>query len=217
MEFNIISLEQIKIYLPKYLSPESERQLFEEIAQFPDNIDRRFYTTRFWHEDTILQGDGIKDLLVVNLPDTKIAPAPSVIMSNTCDISLDNVRMFPNAICYAPIFNMRKYRDSLLQRRVKSEESIEQHLDTIRKQRITQIFYLPKGSKLEDESLVFLDRINNCQNEAVSRRELSEKRLFTLSNYGAWLFLLKLSIHFTRFMDRVDRSEESHTMPLETA
>ena len=213
----MISLEQIKIYLPKYLSPNSERQLFEEIAQFPDNIDQRFYTKRFWYGDTIFKGDGIKDLLVINLPDTKIAPVPSMIISNTCDISLDNVRMFSNAICYAPIFNMRKYRDSLLRRRVKSDESIEQHLDTIRKQQITQIFYLPKGSKLEDESLVFLDRINSCQSEAVSRRDLSEKRLFTLSNYGAWLFLLKLSIHFTRFIDGVDRSEESSTMPLETA
>ena len=204
----MISLEEIKKYLPKYLSPESENQLFEGLGQFPDNINQRFYTNRFSSDDTIFQGDGIEGLSVVNLPNPEITPAPSMIIANTCDISLDNVRMFPAAICYAPIFNMAKYRTRLLQRKVKTDEAIARHLDAIRNQRITQIFYLPKGGKLEDESLVFLDRINSCQNASISRENLSNRRLFTLSNYGLYLFLFKLSIHFTRFMDSVDRGEE---------
>jgi hypothetical protein len=30
--------------------------------------------------------------------------------------------------------------------------------------------------------------------------------LFTLSNFGFYLYLLKLSIHFTRIQEKIDRS-----------
>lgn len=37
----MISIDEIKKYLPQYLSPESERQLFEELKRFPENIDKQ--------------------------------------------------------------------------------------------------------------------------------------------------------------------------------
>ncbi len=37
----MISVEDIQIYLPKYLSPDSEKSLFKELKQFPENIDDR--------------------------------------------------------------------------------------------------------------------------------------------------------------------------------
>ena len=200
-----MTLDEIKLYLPKFLSPTSERQLFEELERFPGNIDQRFYTHRLWEEQTIFQGDGIKDLLVVNLPSPEIRPTPSMILSNTCDISVENERPFPSALCYAPIFNLHKYREGLLKRGIHNPQSIDNHLQAIRRQRVTQIFYLPKGDRLEQESLVFLDRICSCRNDSVSRSDLTEKRLFTLSNFGLWVFLLKLSIHLTRFNNKADR------------
>ena len=53
---------------------------------------------------------------------------------------------------------------------------------------------------------LFLDRINNCPIEAVSKEDIDKKRLFTLSNYGFYMFLVKLSIHFTRVREEVDRT-----------
>ena len=33
------SLEDFKVYLPKYLTPESEKALYEELKKFPNNVD----------------------------------------------------------------------------------------------------------------------------------------------------------------------------------
>lgn len=198
-------IDDTRLYFPKYLTPESEKELLEELKSFPDNIDKRFYTNALIHDKSIFQGDGLEGFIVVNLPNPQISKAPCMVLSNTCDISTDNERPFPSAICYAPIFNLDKYKMGLLKRGVKSATSIDEHIKTIKKQRVTQIFYLPTGSNLQNESIVFLDRANNCSNHAVSREEVPKKRLFTLSNYGAWLFLLKLSVHFTRMADKVDR------------
>ncbi len=35
----MISLREIELYLPKYLSPEKEDDLFRELNNFPYNID----------------------------------------------------------------------------------------------------------------------------------------------------------------------------------
>ena len=55
------------------------------------------------------------------------------------------------------------------------------------------------------ESIVFLDRVNNIPSKFIVRTTVPQKRIFTLSDYGAYLFLLKLSIHFTRIKDNVER------------
>lgn len=200
-----MSIDDIKIYLPKYLSAESEKELFNGLKDFPSNLDERLYTTYLKDSNIIYQGDGIKDMLVVNLPETEIKPAPSIILSNTCDIDMQNKRNFPSQIVYAPIFNLEKYKKSLLNNSTKTQEQINNHINTIKRQEITQIFYLPKFSNELAESIVFLDRVNNFPSNLFKRNNISIKRIFTLSDYGAYLFLLKLSIHFTRIQDKVER------------
>ncbi len=200
-----MNLGDLKIYLPKYLSAESERELFSGLKDFPYNIDERLYTTNLKETDIIYQGDGLTDMLVVNLPNTEVKPAPSIILSNTCDIDTHNVRSFPSQIVYAPIFNLKKYKDSLLKHSTKSKEQIDSHIGSIKRQEITQIFYLPEFGSSFKESLVFLDRVNNVANNTVERETIQKTRIFTLSDYGAYLFLLKVSIHFTRIQDKVER------------
>lgn len=201
----MINFDLIKIYLPKYLSKDSFKTLIQELKNFPDNIDDRFYTTNL-EENIIYQGDGIDGLLLMNLPDKKIDKGKVIVLSNTCDIDENNKRIFPARITYAPIFDLDKYTDSLKRIPDYNEEKIEQHLRAIKKQEITQIFYLPQAVfENNEEGIVFLDRINNCSSSYLDRDELSKNRLFSLSNYGWYLFLFKLSIHFTRMQEKVDR------------
>lgn len=201
----MISPEEIRRHIPQYLAPESRAELFEGIAAFPDNITSRMYSSPPGVETTLLQGDGIRDLLMINLPDKRVAPAPAMILSNTCDIDPTNLQFSPRSICYAPIFNLEKYRQQLSARKIKSAEAIKQHVRDIRGYLVTGVFYLPTGGGLEDESIVFLDRICNCQTQSLDRGQLPERRIFTLSDYGAWLFLVVISIHFCRMNDRLDR------------
>lgn len=205
-----MTFDEIKIYLPKFLSAESERDLFLGLRDFPDNIDKRLYTTYLDGTDIIYQGDGLNNLLVVNIPNTEIKPAPGIILSNTCDIDIQNIRNFPSQIVYAPIFNLAKYNQALIKASEKSESQIFDHIESIKRQEITQIYYLPKYEGRLEESIVFLDRVNNMPNNSVDRKNIKDQRIFTLSDYGIYLFILKLSIHFTRIQDKVERRSDTN-------
>ncbi|MGH7453298.1 MAG: hypothetical protein ACRENG_18255, partial [bacterium] len=122
-----------------------------------------------------------------------------------CDVDLNNVRLLSSSISYSPIFNLSKYIQKLEARQIAPPERIGQFVESVRGQRISQIFFLPKGGKLTSDSFIFFDKINSCDNNSISRQDLNKRRLFTLSNYGFYLFLFKLSIHFSRIREAVDR------------
>jgi hypothetical protein len=200
-----MELDDLKLYLPRFLSENSEKSLFEGLKDFPNNLDGRFYTGKLKNEEIIFQGDGIRDLLVVNLPSTEIKGAKCLVFSNTCDLDPSNPRFFPSQIVYAPIFDLEKYQSRLSTLPEYSSQKVSDHVEAIRRQEITQVFYLPRLGGLLNESIVFLDRINNCSNDFIVRKDLPGQRVFSLGDYGFYIFLLKLSIHFTRIRDKVDR------------
>jgi len=206
----MIPFEEVKRYLPQYLSSTAQQELFKELDHFPDNIDQRIYTSQLFEEENIFQGDGIQNLLYINFPSTAIGEVPGMILSNTCDIDPSNKRLMPLRMVYTPILNLGKYEQSLIKGHVetgkKSIQSINSHMFDIRKQYISHIFYLPKGGRLQNDSIIFFDRLNNCPADSIEGQELSNRRIFTLSDYGFYLFIFKLSVHFTRIRDGVSRS-----------
>lgn len=201
----MINLEDIKLYLPKYLSTTSEHDLFKNLQDFPSNIDTRIYSNMLFDDDIIYQGDGIDGFLVINLPNTKIKEAKVVILSNTCDVDVSNVRMYTSSICYTPLINLQKFIEKLKSKNNLSLDRIDQFVQSLKKQKISQILFLPKGGKLDYDAFIFFDKINSCDNMSFNRSNLNEKRLFTLSNFGLYLFLFKLSINFSRIREGVDR------------
>lgn len=206
----MLPLEDIKLYLPKYLSPKSTDNLFEELKQFPENIDERLYSKVCEYKDKILQSDGLINLPVINLPDSTIRDAPVMVISNSCDNDPENVRFFDSRVCYCPIFNLNKYKNMLLESGEENDK-VDSHINSIRKQRSAQIFYLPRGAGLEEESFIFFNKVVSCDSDIIFREEKNKNKLFSLSNYGIYLFVLKLSIYFTRLNEGIDRDKESAT------
>ena len=200
------NLDDFRLYLPKYLSPDAEQDLFEDLKNFPQN-PKQFYTNYRQNDPVVYQGDGIKDLLIINLPKPEIRPSNAMVISNTCDINLENKRPIDSRVCYTPIFNLRKYRDVLLEKWSSDTTKVENHINCIRRQEISQIFYLPVGGGLSEDSFIFLDRISNCDNASIDRTKLKDIRIFTLGNSGFYVFCFKLSLHFTRINEKVDRDE----------
>ena len=141
----------------------------------------------------------------MNLPSHEVRSTPAMILSNTCDISPSNERLLPSRVVYAPILQLEKYKQLLLCNTQKEQQVIDNHIKSIKNQFISNIFYLPKGINLEHDSIVFLDRLNNCPAGILTEEEIKKKKLFTLSNYGFYIFLIKISIHFTRIREEVDR------------
>lgn len=199
-----LSVEEMQKFLPTFLSQGSEQAFLDEIADFLRHAeDHPHYTDELRNEPFIFQGDGLEGLLIINLPDTTTKHGRGIVLSNTCDINPSNKRIFEASLCYAPIFSLPAYLDAL--RTQFPEDRVASHERDIRRQSITQIFFLPKGGKLVNDAIVFLDRIISIANQTIDRTDLSHRRLFTLSDFGAWLFTLKLSIHFCRIRDKVDR------------
>jgi hypothetical protein len=200
----MIDFDEIKKYLPKYLSQEATEKLFQDLKDFPENIHGRLYGDVLENENDVFQGDGIIDLPVVNLPDEIVRNGKVMILSNTCDISLDNKRIFFPRIMYCPILRLSKFINTLRKRDI-PDERITQFVEAIKKQEVSSIFYLSSGAKLEEEYIAILENVNNCDVKVVPKDEIGERRLFSLSNYGFYLFLFKLSIHFTRIREAVER------------
>ena len=201
-----MDLRELELYLPKYLSPATEQNLFRDLSAFPENIDQRLYTTQLQDSYLIYQGDAISDLLVVELPSLNVKSSPCMILSSTCDVDPANQSdATPSNVVYSPIIKLKAYEKLLTSADVRTGASLQGHLEGIRRQRVTQIFYLPPCQNMPEEGIVFFDRLVSCPNRMIDRTTLRNSRIFTLSQYGHYLFLFKLSIHFTRVTEKVDR------------
>ncbi len=200
----MMSIQDIQIYLPKYLSEENYRALLKELDSFPNNIDQRMYTTSL-HDNVVFQGDGYDSLPFVNLMKMEdgCKYRSGIVLSNTCDMAPENRRLYSSSIIYAPIMDLQKYVENLQINNIR-EDTINNHITDIRKQAVTSMLFLPSNSKMPD-SIVFLDRIMSVDNSYISREELNSKRLFSLSDYGFYLLLFKLSVHFSRIQEKVNR------------
>jgi hypothetical protein len=194
--------EDFRVYLPKYLSAEATTALFEELQQFPANIDSRLYTDRLKDEQTLFQGDGLVDVWISNLPDQRIDKTRVIVLSNSCDIAPEHKRLMGPRLIYCPIVSFPKYENMVR----KSGKISEQHLADIRRQVVSSMFYLPSNPALGGEAIALLDRMNNCDLQSLDLVELTQNRLFTLSNFGFYVFLFKISIHLTRIRENVQRN-----------
>jgi hypothetical protein len=197
------SFEDIKKYLPQYLSDSDAKQLFSALKDFPNNIDERFYSNYSLDDNILYQGDCLKDIPAFYLPDTRSKLSQSMAISNTCDMDLNNKRLWNTRILFSQIILLEKLEKALYQKF--SEDRISNYISSLKKQQITNAFYLPKSKNL-DEAVAFFDYTNSFDINFVDRESLKEKRLVSLSNYGFYILLLKLSIHFTRIQEKVQRN-----------
>lgn len=200
----MITGSDIELFLPKYLSPENYKRLLQELDAFPNNIDERMYTTSL-ASDVLYQGDGYNPFPYVELLHLEKGSknVKGIILSNTCDISPENYRLYTSSILYAPIVEIEKYSNILLKNGA-AKEQVEGHLKAVRKQEVSSILYLPAIHELK-ESIVFFDRIMSIDNSFIKREELEQNRIFSLSDYGFYLLLFKLSVHFSRIQEKVNR------------
>ena len=83
-------------------------------------------------------------------------------------------------------------------------QQINDRFQAIREQRVTTMFYLPKGGSLEEEYVALLDDLHTVP-ARIFEQVAERKKLFTLSLVGFYLFVLKLSVHFCRLHEEVAR------------
>ncbi len=199
-----ITAEDIKEHIPYYLTLEAKEGLIKALKDFP--LKMNYYTSK--HKNELLQGDGWNSLDIIHLQTAKRKSIKGIVLSNSCDISPDNQRDIPAHIIFAPIIPLFLYENLLAQSGI-NPDKISSKISSIKHQRVTSLFYLPKGGGLEFEYIAVLDDLHTLPAQYFHNKT-DKKKEFTLSQAGFYLFLLKLSIHFCRFHEEVLRGYEQY-------
>lgn len=194
-----ITSESIQDQIPYYLSQKAKENLAKALDNFPRQIE--YYINRY--SDETLQGDGWTSVDVIRFEDGSRKLIKALLLSNSCDIAPENKRDLPTKLSFASMVKLDRYQEFLTRGGLDSER-IKAKVKAIKEQRITSLVYLPKGSTLDEDYVALLDDIHTVPYQAFQSRN-EKKKLFTLSNVGFYLFVLKLSVHFCRLHEEIIR------------
>lgn len=187
--------------IPYYLTNEQKSGLITELENFKNCIRTDYFSSI--SESELLQGDGWSGFDVVNFESGDKKKIRGIILSNTCDMSDENIRFTPTRITFAPLIKLSSYSE-LLSRSGCKQEQINSKVDAIRRQVVTELVYLPQGAGLETEYIAMLADVQSLPYKLFESSGNREK-LFSLSMFGFYMFLFKLSIHYCRFHENLER------------
>ena len=202
MTFDADALRQ---QIPYYLTADpAQKVLLAELRSLSDGANNGYFIPKGYDGYTaeILQGDGWRGFHIFSFAKDNVNPVRGIVLSNSCDVTPENPRVLPTKVTFAPIVKLSK----IVQRFEAfglDKEQIASRLQAIRAQGVTSIFYLPADDLLDEEHVALLDDIHSMPIDA---RQQGAEKLFTLSMAGFYLFVFKLSVHFCRLHENVDRT-----------
>lgn len=202
----MIDLENLERVIPVYLSDASKIRLATNLANCQDNY--HYFANGWEGPDEPLQGDGWNHFWLVDFEGNK-RMVSGIVCSNSCDIDISNPSMRSRNILFAPVVALSSYEAQLRNERI-SEARIQTHLQAIKRQEKTELFYLPE-SVHTPECVVMLDDIRPQPLNTFLNGGSAKKLLFRLNNFGFYMFLMKLAIHFSRFGEKLDREMEPYS------
>lgn len=197
------TFEEASRYLPPSLAAADLRDLYKDLKKLDEGL--RYYSPHAF--DFYLQGDAFASVpfLIVKSESIGEKSTTAILLSNTCDVSDDNSHMEPPFVTVAPIIRVSRWRSGLLNLGVK-ENAIEEKLKAARAHKISSLFLLAQGQGIDEESLVLFQQI---QSMPIQRFNVaSPTRLATLSQAAHWVLTVKLSIHFCRLQEGVNRQAQ---------
>ncbi|GAF85940.1 unnamed protein product [marine sediment metagenome] len=182
-------IDKSDLILPQY-----KQKLKECLRSFPEHFEKWFYSPSL--PEDLYQGDIFLDV-PVTLIDEDGGPiggqAHVMLVSNSCDMQPSG----SDCITVATIIDFQNFSrekpDSF------SKDRWEDYLRSLTNNHITQYLYIPSGKTLR-ESIVRFDQLISINKEFILKKynETRELRLLSLSQYGYYYFILKLTYHFSR-------------------
>lgn len=189
----------IQQQLPDYLTKGTHEAVVECLRDYEN---KNLFTQK--HKNELLQGDGWRGFTIINFNNGNRGSILGIVVSNSCDVDINNKRDIPSKITFAPLVKLSEYGKLLKSIGGLSDDKIVSKFNSIRSQHVSSIFYLPQGQLLDDEYIALLDDLH-CMPLASFSTSGSRSKMFTLSQTGFYLFILKLSVHFCRFQEGLDR------------
>lgn len=201
--------------LPNYLVSEDKGRLKDALKQFTvewtgKNIDYSDFYKSYGHA-YFMQSDLVKEIRMSNWNDEKAifekGYPDAIIVSNTCDISFENKHTLNAKQClFAPLVDFNEYIKDL-EKNGYEKSKLEQFILTVKSQLVSNLFYLPPTNNLKKEYVAFLDNVFWFPVSELNTYvdNLEENRIISLSHFGYYLFILKLSYHLCRLPEQCDR------------
>ncbi len=209
--------EDIGKYLPSYLSQISKDHLQSYIRNnFPygDNPDEIYIKNL---NNNLYQGDIIFELVnpVLNIEDGKfeIEYRNGILLSNSCNAERKNNRLIDLSLNFAQVIPLKELLIFLQSKNI-NEERIVNFEREIKKNSFNYFFYLPEYRNdkeiIFEESIVRFDRIitlpvNYFYEQYSLKYQPDGDKIISLSQYGFYLFLFKISFYFSRMNEGFDR------------
>lgn len=202
MSFDAESLQQ---HIPFYLTSEDQQVLVDELKRIASGGTADYFLSAYnsAFEGDMLQGDGWRGFQLFLFDTGERRSVRGLVLSNSCDVDPANPRDVPARVIFAPLVKLSAYK-TLLDASGIGKERVEAKIASIKAQKTTNIFFLPAGGPLDEDSLVRFDEAHSMPVQAHTKSSHREK-LFTLSNTGFYMLVLKLSVHFCRLQEKVNR------------
>lgn len=197
--------DTLKQQIPFYLTAEDRRVLVDELKAISQGGTAEYVLSP--HHDTfgetMLQGDGWRGFILFSFDTAEKRSVRGLILSNSCDVDPENPRDIPARVIFAPLVRLAAYVD-LLKKTGIAAARIESKVADIKSQKTTNVFYLSAGKFLPEDYVVRFDEAQSIPVEAHAANR-DKQKLFTLSNTGFYMLVLKLSVHFCRLHENVNR------------
>jgi hypothetical protein len=185
--------------LAYYLTAERADGFLKALEDYRDSGEGQFF--QHVEDDDIVQGDAVGTFLMYSLQRGTHKPVLGIALSNSCDISRENRRDLPVNITFAPLVAMSsmvaRFKEAGL-----AEAAITSKVQAIKKQHVTDLFYLPQHEE-NGERVAILSQAQSMPIEMLY--ESSPIVRLRLSMLGFYLLLFKLTVHFCRMHEEIDR------------
>lgn len=211
--------DNFELLLPKYLTSDQKSRLKDALSQFsiqreienpPSELDYSNFVTKA-HCNYFKQSDLVYQIRYPHLNEDNFEfekyYTTAIVLSNTCDISDENPHNLNKKQCVlAPVIELSTYVETLKKMDSFSDDRLSSFLSELKLQRITNIFYISDNGG--EEYIALLDKIFWFPTEELNSyiEEINDNKLFSLTHFGYYLFLLKLTFHFSRFPESLDRA-----------
>lgn len=197
--------ESLRQQIPYYLTAEDRKVLVNELTSISRGGTADYFLSP--HQDAfrdeMLQGDGWRAFQLFLFESGERRSVQGLVLSNSCDIDPGNSRESPARVIFAPLVKLAAYQAALKSKGIELQK-INEKFAAIRSQKTTNVFFLPAGGPLKEDHIVRLDDAHSMPVAVHIGAEKREK-LFTLSNTGFYMLILKLSLHFCRLHENLNR------------
>lgn len=211
-----MNVETLEKYLPAYLNSDSKNSLLKFLnSDFDKNLtSSEVYLTET--KDYFMQGDIFLNIPFLRITEKEPLISDALMISNTCDVDRNNVRKTQEInFNFIQIFRLRETIEGLKKKNI-SSDSIRSFENDIRKNQISNCFYLPackseSGHIQFEESYACFDKTscyspNFIYKNYKDHETKQRRRAISLTNYGFYLLIVKMSIHFCRLKEGDIRS-----------